>query len=303
MPNDMNAVESQDLPMDQDHPLVAITQARVDQFRMHRDNTNALYAEVERYITMLKDNDFPVDFERVSQEKAAILDADGTKVLEMEIQRLRPVMLYPTDQMPQGGPGGKPMGPQPGSRRLASGASGANPLIDPDDDTGPSDPRRVPRLPGPVSREAMISGDNPLAISASNDDQQPGPDKASKGKTGMTISEIEEAAGEMPEGASLTGAGPQQVMFDPVRGMPPSPAAMEALQIRTSSNIAEQPQEIQFIYDMTNPIRSHSFFAHLADVAAYVKDLHERPAAERKGDLAPFNHDRTIGFDLPRPGS
>jgi hypothetical protein len=294
--------------------LVGLAGQRLSEFRAHRQNVDSVMSEIEGHIAGLRKADFPITFKRLDTQTAEIRDIDGAKVMELRISRLKPVMLYPADHM-QGAMGGQP------DPRARAGMGRQGRLADIEDAEAediPMQPRRTdepmqPRIPGMPGFPFDKAGET-----ASGSSRGPGKDAevlppgahpepgedGRGGRKGMTVEEIRAAAG----GAKGKGKGglPQEIpegaiMFDPSRGLPQSPVASESMQIMTKSNIAGQPQEVEFIYDMANPIRNMSFAAHIADVAAYLKDLHERPAAERTGDKSPFAPEKgPMGFLRPR---
>lgn len=292
---------------DQANALVQITGVRLAEYRAHRKNIETVFTEVESHIKALREADYPIGFERLDTQRAAITDSDGAKVMELRLSQLRPVMLYPTDHiqppggdmpMPgaQGGRGGMPGQPQFGPDEDDDDAFGfpdAEPEIPQRRRFGSASAKIIPTIGGgDKTHRAQAAGG-----AARGDGKTPGIPGGPPGKQpandgerpGMTVEEIRAAAEDGPP--------PGTIMFDPSRGMPPSPLAAESLRIMTKSNIVGQPQEIEFIYDMTNPVRNMSFAAHIADVAAYLKDLHDRPAAERTGDNSPFAKPKqSIGF-------
>ena len=286
--------------------MVQITEARLEEYRMHRQAVDGAFKQLDQYVGILKDNDFPIDLKRTSQNTAKLVDADGEKVMDLEFKRLRPIMLYPTDLVEK----------QQAAQQAAASRAGqgipkdVSPMIEnDDDDDGMNPPGSVPRIPGPNPSYPgeIVGGSDAIILSSGEDADAPegdepeieGPEEDNGKRRGMTRGEIEEAAAEAatgPDGKPLP-PGTRVIQLDPTRGIPASPSVQEGIEVRAYTNIANQPQGMSATsYNLSNPVDMHTFMAHIADVAAYVKDLHDSPAAERTGDYQHFHNTRGIGF-------
>ena len=289
--------------------MVQITEARLEEYRMHRMAVDSAFAQLEQYVGILKDNDFPIDIKRTTKDTAKIMDADGEKVMDLEFKRLRPIMLYPTDLVEKQQAAQAAAASRSGQRMAAN----ASPLIENDDDDPMTRPGAVPHMPRPdepfgpgriVGKPKATVLSSGKAADTPDGDEPTG--KRGKGR-GMTRGEIEEAA--EAAGEALTGPdgkplppGTRIIRLDPTRGLPASPSVQEGIEVRAYTNIANQPQGMSATsYNLSDPVDMHSFMAHIADVAAYVKDLHDSPKAERTGDFQHFHNVRPLGFNRDGP--
>lgn len=282
--------------------MVQLTQARLPEYQALNQGVTAMMGELKTYFKVLKDNNFPINFEQTGRRSATITDADGEKVMDLEFQGLHPNMLYPTNVVQA-------------QQHHQAAALGAQKLANPDamhapddDDDEPGFERVMPRLPGPgevmhgetgaVTKNRIVMSSGPDADDVPDTDLVDDGDEP-KPRKGMTVSEVVEAAGDDAE-AEILPPGTQMIMFDPTRGLPPSPTIRDGLEVRAYTNIASQPKGMSAqTYNLGDQIGMRSFMAHIADVAAYVKDLHEGPKADRTGDNIAFHPTQGIGF---RPG-
>ncbi|MBV6633894.1 MAG: hypothetical protein KI792_12790 [Alphaproteobacteria bacterium] len=255
--------------------FVGLTQHRLALYRQHRANVDMVFDQVADSIDALKGQGFPINFERVNSDTAALRNDEGEKVVEMTIERMQPIMLYPAKVLAEQQAAAAQAHPGQRVQQMMADDDempGMHPLYAPDDDD-----------------DGIMGMAKDGAPRAQAGDDEPRP---------VTIQEIEEQLGggeERPEANLPPGA--RMIQFDGTRGLPESPVPEESLIIKVSSNIEGQPDEIQIVYDMADPVRNMSFSAHLADVAAYVKDQAERPDVERGVDGTPFKPEPTgLGF-------
>ncbi|MAJ64651.1 MAG: hypothetical protein CBB62_10505 [Micavibrio sp. TMED2] len=286
----------------EENPLVHISAARLEQYRAHRQMVDQMFEQIGSFVNDLGTKGYPVKFERLSPkegaQRAAMKDKDDKTLVELHIDRIRPVMLYPTDVMER-------QQQMQGAMRQRMAAQ-QNMMDGPDDDDGPAHPLqpKQPMIPGPDTPILVHNGAGAVSMSADGEPSEGGVEKKGPKPRSkpMTVEEVREAVeangGELPEGMSLP---PGAIVMDPTRGMPPSPVATDALSIKVFSNMNGQPEEIAIVYDMTDPVKNHSLLAHLADVAAFAKDLHEQPVADRTDHNSPYRNDHGIGFRRPGP--
>jgi|GEM_PF-1450385 len=293
----------------EENPLVHISAARLEQYRAHRQMVDQMFEQIGSFVNDLGTKGYPVKFERLSPkegaQRAAMKDKDDKTLVELHIDRIRPVMLYPTDVMERQQQMQQAMQQRTrGRQAMASGPDQDDDGIQPMQPNQPM--REIPRPDTPFMGQAgaksiSMSDDAGQADATQADDgvEKKGPKTRSKP---MTVEEVREAVeangGELPEGMSIP---PGAIVMDPTRGMPPSPVATDALSIKVFSNMNGQPEEIAIVYDMTDPVKNHSLLAHLADVAAFAKDLHEQPVADRTDHNSPYRNDHGIGFRRPGP--
>lgn len=272
--------------------FVSLTQHRLALYRQHRANVDMVFDQIAENVDELRGNGFPINFERVNSDTAALHNDAGEKVIEMTIDRMQPIMLYPAKVMAEQQAAMQQRQAQHPMQRLMAQGAGS---------MGTSPMRRIHPAFDDDEMVGSAGKDAPRAeITASEGN---GPEAEEGMSRPMTLQELLEGSAANdgpdggPDGKALVAAQQPQMQFDGTRGLPESPIPEESLVIKVSSNIEGQPDEIQIVYDMANPLRNMSFSAHLADVAAFVKDQAERPAAERDVDGTPFKPEPVgLGF-------